>query len=88
MGFDLMGMATIMTMPEKLMCHVFMHEEILSFDTRWPQPSDFYITDPGGWRIINLFYPHEVLLLIDAFVNGHRTKVGMPRADVNTLTVS
>ena len=24
---------------------------------------------------------------MDAFVNGHRTKVGMPRADVNTLTV-
>ena len=26
--------------------------------------------------------------MMDAFVNGHRTKVGMPRADVNTLTVS
>ena len=25
---------------------------------------------------------------MDAFVNGQRTKVGMPRADVNTLTVS
>ena len=25
---------------------------------------------------------------MDAFVNSHRTKVGMPRADVNTLRVS
>jgi len=25
---------------------------------------------------------------MDVFVNSHRKKVGMPRADVNTLTVS
>ena len=33
-------------------------------------------------------YPPEVLVLMDAFVNGHRTKVDIPRTDVNTLTVS
>ena len=40
-----------------------------------------------GWRIISHLNPPEVLALMNAFVNGQRTKVGMPRADVNTLTV-
>ena len=50
-----------------------------------PQPSDFYAPQSGG---LNHLYLPEVLALMDAFVNGLRTNVGMPRDDVNTLTVS
>ena len=53
-----------------------------------PQPSDFYATQSGRLVHYQSPIPPEVLTLMDAFVNGQRTKVGMPRADVNTLTVS
>ena len=86
-----MGMATIMTMPSKTdvpRIYTWSQKEIFSFDT-WSRNNHQIFTLPikDGWRIIYHLYPHDVLALMDAFVNGHRTKVGMPRADVNTLTV-
>ena len=39
------------------------------------------------WRIVDHIFPSKTLALVYAFVNSHRTKVGMPRADVHTLTI-
>jgi hypothetical protein len=83
--------STIMTMPSKTdvpRIHTWLQKEILSFDTWCRNHQIFTLPIQEGWRIIFHLYPPEVLELKDAFVNGHRTKVGMPRADVNTLTVS
>ena len=30
----------------------------------------------------------EASALMDTFINGHRTKMDMPRADINSLTLS
>ena len=81
----------IMTMPAKSdvpRIYTWSQKEILSFDTWCRNHQSFTLPNQESWRIINHLYPPEVLALMDAFVNGQRTKVGMPRADVNTLTVS
>jgi len=86
-----MGMvSTIMTMPSKTdvpRIQTWSQKEILSFDTWCRNHQIFTLPIQEGWRIIFHLYPPDVLALRDAFVNGQRTKVGMPRADVNTLTV-
>ena len=85
-----MGMATIMTMPSKTdvpRIYAWSHKEIVAFDT-WCRNNQIYtLPNQDGWRIVDHLFPPEALALMDAFVNGHRTKVGMPRADVYTLTI-
>ena len=84
------GMETIMTTPSKTdvpRAYIWSHKEVVAFDT-WCNHQIFtLLVILGGWRIVNHLFPPEALAIIDAFVNGHRTKVGMPRADVNTLTL-
>jgi len=82
--------STIMTMPSKTdvpRIHTWSQKEILSFDTWCRNHQIFTLPIQEGWRIIYHLFPPAVLALMDAFVNGQRTKVGMPRADVNTLMV-
>ena len=50
------------------------------------QLGGYTLPNQDGWRIVDHLFPPEALALMDAFVNGHRTKVGMPRDDVHTLT--
>ena len=83
--------STIMTLPSKTdvpRIHTWSQKEIRSFDTWCRNHQIFTLPIHESWRIIFHLYSPEVLALIDAFVNGHRTKVGMPRTDVDTLTAS
>jgi len=76
-------METIMTMPAKTdvpRIYTWSRREILSFDTWCRNHQIVTLPVQEGWQIINHLYPPEVLALMDAFVNGHQTKVIMPRA--------
>ena len=62
-------------------------KKIVAFDT-WCRNNQIYtLPNQDGWRIVDHLFPLEALALMDAFVNGHRTKVGMPRVEVHTLTI-
>ena len=86
-----LGLATIMTMPSKSdvpKISSWTYKEVTLFEI-WCRSHQLYsVLCKDAWTIITQLFPADVVSLLDALVSGHRGKLGYPRDDVTSLTIS
>ena len=75
-----------MTMPSNTVPRIYAwsHKEIVAFDTWCRNNQIVTLPNQDGWRIVDHLFPLEALALMDAFVNGHRTKGSGCKLSIHT----